>query len=138
MDRVEMDERKREKARRALANWTERLHAGAKKRASLAGLLRALHSQLRLWRLCTNEGCQRARECRGDELRCGSRRAPVILSCLQKAADTGASGGGAAARRTAADQHVKDWIDEDGVQFRAQKFIISWVRSPWEGAGTDG
>ena len=130
MDKAEINERKRAKTRAALADWAERLYAGAKKRAAVAGLLRALHSQLRLWRLCANEGCRRARACRGDQLRCGARRALVILSCLQKAADTGASGGGAAARRAVADQHVKDWIDEDGVPVRAaQKIIICWMSS---------
>jgi hypothetical protein len=140
MDRAGVEDGKRAKARRALAQYAEKLYLGAKKRAGVAELLRALHAQFRLWRLCTNEGCRRGRACRGDELRCAARRAPVILSCLQKAADTGASGASVATRRTAADQHVKDWREEDDVPFKAQGFIIRWVSSPWEteGAGTDG
>jgi hypothetical protein len=133
MDRAGVEDGKRAKARRALAQYAEKLYVGAKKRAGVAELLRALHSRLRLWRMCTNEGCRRARACRGDQLRCATQRSRVMLSCLQEAAETRASGGGVAAGRAAADQHAMDcWTEEDGVPIRVQRVIFSWASSEEE------
>jgi hypothetical protein len=88
------------------------LHARAPKDAYLAELLRGIHSQLRLWRLCANRGCHRARDCRGDALACGARRWPVGRSCLRQVL---AARGSRRAMARLADQHVTDWSEKNGV-----------------------
>jgi len=127
-----MKDRKRAKALRAVADHAEQLHAVAKKDGYVGALLRALHSYLRLWRLCTNQRCQRARACRGDELRCAALRAQVALSALREASGTGAAGGEGPGRRAAADQHVADWVEEDGVPVIVQQVIFRWADSAEE------
>lgn len=126
MDEFERNQRKRAKALRAVADHAEKLHAGAKKEPYLGALLRALHSYLRLWRLCTNQRCQRTRACCGDKLRCAAQRAQVALSCLREA------GRADPARRAAADQHVEDWVEEDGVPVIVQQVVFSWASSEEE------
>ena len=127
MDTYEMNERKRAKALRDVADHAEKLHAVAKKDAYVGAILRALHSYLRLWRLCTDQRCQRGRVCRGDELRCAAQRAQVALSALREASGNGVAGGEGPGRRAAADQHVADWVEEDGVPVIVQRVTISWL-----------
>jgi hypothetical protein len=132
MDEYERNQRKRAKALRAVADHAEQLHAVAKKDGYVGAILRALHSYLRLWRLCTNQRCQRGRGCRGDELRCAALRAQVALSALREAVDTGSAAGEGPARRAAADQHVADWVEEDGVPVIVQQVVFSWASSEEE------
>jgi hypothetical protein len=130
MDTYEMNERKRTKALRVVADHAEKLHAVAKKDAYVGAILHALHSYLRLWRLCTDQRCQRGRVCRGDELRCAAQRAQVALFALREAVDTGTAGNEGPDRRAAADQHVTNWVEEDGVPVIVQRVEFCWDDSP--------
>src|SRR5262249_57554984 len=132
MDEFEKNERRRAKALRAVADHAEKLHAGARKDALVGAILRALHSYLRLWRLCPNQRCLRGRACRGDELRCAAQRAQVAFSALREAVDPGVPGSHGADRRATADQHVTDWGEENGVPVIVQRVEFSWADSPDE------
>ena len=101
------------------------LHARALKDAYLVELLRGIHSRLRLWRLCANRGCHRARDCRGDALACGARRWPVGRSCLRRILK---ARGSWRAKARLADRHVKQWREENGVLTETQTIYFTWRR----------
>jgi hypothetical protein len=46
---------------------------GAAAPPELAGVLRAAHARLGLWRLCRNKACRRGHRCGGDAGQCGTR-----------------------------------------------------------------
>jgi hypothetical protein len=56
----------------------------------------------------------------------------ALHSYLREAVDTGSAAGEGPARRAAADQHVADWVEEDGVPVIVQQVVFSWASSEEE------
>jgi len=106
------------------ARAAQELRGRAAKDPVVAGLLTGLHRRFRLWRLCAEQGCRRARNCRGDALACSARRWPAVRSFLQlvvKARRRGPAAGRIAGR------NLRQWSQEGGVLAQTRKVFISWL-----------
>ncbi|MFL6798570.1 MAG: hypothetical protein ACJ8F3_14260 [Xanthobacteraceae bacterium] len=64
------------------ARETDKRIRRAAKDKFLACLLRVLHEQFDLWRMCQRKDCKRARRCCLDEVRCGATRWPLAKKML--------------------------------------------------------
>jgi hypothetical protein len=105
------------------ARAAQELRGRAAKDPVLSGLLTGLHRRFRLWRLCAEQGCRRAHDCRGDALACGARRWPVARSLLRQIVK--ARRRGPAVERIAG-RNLRHWSEEGGVLGQTQTVFISW------------
>lgn len=98
--------------------------------AAIAELLVALHGGLRLWRLCADRRCRRARGCRGEVIACAAGHWPAFSAVLETIMQ--GSRLGRAVRRLVA-QRLLRWESEGGVLAEPQKVVVrhEQYRGPW-------
>ena len=87
----------------------------------IVDMLTVAHRRFRLWRLCADRCCRRARACRGDALACGARRWPAVRAWLEEMMQ--ARRRGPAVRRLT---HLREWSEEDGVLVQSRKVYFGW------------
>jgi hypothetical protein len=96
-----------------------------------AELLVALQGGLRLWRLCADRRCARARGCRGEVIACAAGNWPVFAAVLASIMQD--SGRGRAVGRLVA-QRLLRWKSEGGVQAEPRGVVVRHrdYRGPWD------
>jgi hypothetical protein len=99
--------------------------------AVTAELLVALHHGLRLWRLCADRRCGRARGCRGEVIACAAKSWPAFSAVLESIMQNSCRG--RAAGRLVA-QRLLRWKSEGGVQAEPRGVVVRHrvYRGPWD------
>ncbi len=98
--------------------------------AVTAEMLVALHRGLRLWRLCADRRCGRARGCRGEVIACAAGNWPAFSAVLEAIMQD--SRRGRATGRLVA-QRLLRWKSEGGVLAEPRGVVVRHrvYRGPW-------
>ena len=96
--------------------------------AAIAEILAGLHGRLRLWRLCTDRRCRRARGCRSEVIACAAGNWPAFSAVLEAMVQS--SRRGRAAKRVIATRLLR-WESEGGVLAEPPSVLVKYRQHRW-------